>query len=76
MIADLFKGTERDGLEWAISRWTVADYGLALASTPKILTYASTSTRTSRRWHGMQQEWPGSGYLGIKDIYIYEHILM
>ena len=31
----------------------VEDYGLALAPTPKILTYGPT--KTSRRWHGMQE---------------------
>jgi len=31
----------------------VDDYGLALAPTPKILTYGPT--KTSRRWHGMQE---------------------
>ena len=52
----------------------MADYGLALAPTPKILTYGPT--RTSRRWHGMQEGWHGSGWLGIKGMYIYIHSLM
>ena len=47
----------------------MADYGLALAPTPKILPYGPT--RTSRRWHGMQEGWLGSGWLGIKGMYIY-----
>ena len=52
----------------------MADYGLALAPTPKILTYGPT--RTSKSWHGMQEGWYGSGWLGIKGMYIYIHSLM
>ena len=68
------RGTVRDGLKWATSRWTVADYGLALAPIPKVLTYGPT--KTSRRWHGMQEGWHDSGWLGIKGMYIYIHSLM
>ena len=68
------RGTVRDGLKWATSRWTVADYGLVLAPIPKILTYGPT--KTSRRWHGMQEGWHDSGWLGIKGMYIYIHSLM
>ena len=52
----------------------MADYGLALAPTPKILTYGPT--RTSRRWHGMQEGWQASGWLGIKGMYIYIYIVL
>ena len=38
------RGTVRDGLKWATSRWTVTDYGLVLAPIPKILTYGPTKT--------------------------------
>ena len=68
------RGTVRDGLKWATSRWTVADYGLVLAPIPKILTYGPT--KTSRRWHGMQEGWHDSGWLGIKGMYIYIHTLI